>query len=182
MRVHSTGRPGQCQIFGVSCPVEVRASVQRYLLWSHPMTILPAERTELAITGMTCASCVRTVETALGSVPGVAGADVNLANERASVRLAGPVAMPDLVKAVERAGYGALVIPQGDAARSAAVEDERALRLRYVASLRRRLILSASFGTVVVLLAMVLPFVISSLEEAPWRPYVLFLLATPIQL
>ena len=149
-------------------------------------TVAPAaatgDKAELAITGMTCASCVRTVETALASVPGVTGASVNLANERASVRLGDAVAMPDLVKAVERAGYGALVIPQGDAARSAAVEDERALRLRYVASLRRRLILSASFGTVVVLLAMVLPFVIPSLDDAPWRPYVLFLLATPVQL
>src|SRR5258706_119818 len=96
------------------------------------------EKRELAITGMTCASCVRSVETALAHVPGVTSAEVNLANERATVRLAEPVEPGALVHAVERAGYGALVIPEGDAARAAAVDDERALRLRYVRSLRRR--------------------------------------------
>ena len=98
-----------------------------------------SEKRELAITGMTCASCVRSVETALAHVPGVASAEVNLANERATVRITGPVEPAALVHAVERAGYGALVIPEGDAARNAAVDDERALRLRYVASLRREL-------------------------------------------
>ncbi|MEK7863186.1 MAG: heavy metal-associated domain-containing protein, partial [Chloroflexota bacterium] len=102
----------------------------------------PAKR-EIAITGMTCASCVRSVETALASVAGVESAEVNLANERATVRLgAAGAEVGDLVHAVERAGYGALVIPEGDAARAAAVEDERALRLRYVASLQRRLIVA----------------------------------------
>ncbi len=39
----------------------------------------------LAIEGMTCASCVGRVERALKRVPGVAGAEVNLATERAEV-------------------------------------------------------------------------------------------------
>ena len=41
------------------------------------------QKRDLAITGMTCASCVVSVETALRSVPGVASADVHLATERA---------------------------------------------------------------------------------------------------
>ncbi|MDE2576079.1 MAG: copper-translocating P-type ATPase [Rhodospirillales bacterium] len=61
----------------------------------------------LDIEGMTCASCVARVEKALTRVPGVAGADVNLATERARVALAAPVAMADLLAAVERAGYSA---------------------------------------------------------------------------
>ena len=40
---------------------------------------------ELDITGMTCASCVRRVEKALASVPGVERAAVNLATEEAMV-------------------------------------------------------------------------------------------------
>ena len=142
-----------------------------------------ADKQELAITGMTCASCVRTVETALQSVPGVVSAEVNLANERATVRLDPATAqLPAIVQAVARAGYGALVIPQGDAARAAAVEDERGLRLRYVESLRRRLVVASVLAGGAVLLSMVLPFIFPALEAAAWRPYVLFALATPVQL
>jgi len=144
-------------------------------------TSLSAKR-DLAITGMTCASCVRSVEAALASVPGVDSAEVNLANERASVRLDPAKAeLAALVKAVERAGYGALVIPEGEAARNAAVEDERALRLRYVDSLRRRLIVAGALGALTVLLAMG-GMLFPTLDDAEWRPFALFLLATPIQL
>jgi Cu+-exporting ATPase len=51
------------------------------------VTVDVSAKRELAITGMTCASCVRSVETALASVAGVESAEVNLANERATVRL-----------------------------------------------------------------------------------------------
>ena len=61
-------------------------------------------RRELAITGMTCASCVRSVETALASVVGVESAEVNLANERATVRLdPAKTELGALVHAVARA-------------------------------------------------------------------------------
>src|ERR671915_35314 len=59
------------------------------------------------VTGMTCASCVGRVERALGKVPGVLEARVNLANERATVvYLAGEVEPRDLEMAIEGAGYG----------------------------------------------------------------------------
>ena len=147
------------------------------------MTIVEASvKRELAITGMTCASCVRSVEAALASVGGVESAEVNLANERATVRLeASGAELGALVHAVERAGYGALVIPEGDAARAAAVEDERALRQRYVASLRRRLIVAGVLAAAAVVLSMA-AHVVPELEHADWRVYALFLLATPVQL
>ncbi|MES2887588.1 MAG: heavy metal translocating P-type ATPase [Pseudomonadota bacterium] len=78
-----------------------------------------AEQTvELQVQGMTCASCVARVEKALQRVPGVLGAEVNLATERASVRTASPdVTAAVLMTAVERAGYTAApVAPQLDAA------------------------------------------------------------------
>ncbi len=59
----------------------------------------------LPIEGMTCASCVGRVETALAKVPGVASVSVNLATERADIRLAGPVDRQALVQAVEKVGY-----------------------------------------------------------------------------
>ena len=62
----------------------------------------------LDIEGMTCASCVARVEKALLRVPGVVGAEVNLATEQARVtRLAGSAPPAELLAAVQRAGYAA---------------------------------------------------------------------------
>src|SRR5690606_18926625 len=60
---------------------------------------------DLAIEGMTCASCAGRVERALTKVPAVIEASVNLATERARVRTAGAVDVAKLVAAVEAAGY-----------------------------------------------------------------------------
>jgi Cu+-exporting ATPase len=63
---------------------------------------------DLAVEGMTCASCVGRVEKALRRVPGVTAAAVNLATERARVTaLAGAVTADALAAAVEAAGYHA---------------------------------------------------------------------------
>jgi Cu+-exporting ATPase len=66
-----------------------------------------ARQLDLAITGMTCASCVRSVEGALSRVPGVAAAQVNFATSRARVSAEAGVTAEQLVQAVESAGYGA---------------------------------------------------------------------------
>lgn len=68
---------------------------------------VPSGSADLAIEGMSCASCVSKVEKALNAVPGVTRASVNLATERAHVELAGQVPLGDLIKAVENAGYEA---------------------------------------------------------------------------
>ena len=137
---------------------------------------------ELAITGMTCASCVRSVEGALEGVSGVERAEVNLANERATVRFDPALASTEaMVRAVERAGYGVLVIPEGDAARERAADEERALRLRYVDSLRRRLVVSAVLAAATMALTMA-DLVWPELGHADRRAVVLFALATPVQL
>jgi len=67
---------------------------------------VPSRTVELAVEGMTCASCVGRVENALKSVPGVTAATANLATERASVTVRG-AAEADLVAAVAGAGYEA---------------------------------------------------------------------------
>jgi Cu+-exporting ATPase len=63
---------------------------------------------ELAVSGMTCASCVARVERKLNRLDGVA-ATVNLPLESAHVVLSSAVTDQDLVAAVESAGYGAQV-------------------------------------------------------------------------
>jgi len=66
--------------------------------------------TDLAISGMTCASCAGRVETALRKVPGVRAAAVNLATESARVAWNGRGDPAALLAAVQKAGYGA--VPQ----------------------------------------------------------------------
>ncbi|MGL6214928.1 heavy metal translocating P-type ATPase [Billgrantia desiderata] len=66
------------------------------------------ESVELALEGMSCASCVGRIENALKTTFGVVDASVNLASEKAYVRfLAGSVSAEELVSAVEKAGYRA---------------------------------------------------------------------------
>ncbi|HUN25089.1 MAG TPA: heavy metal translocating P-type ATPase [Steroidobacteraceae bacterium] len=90
----------------------------------------PEERRELAISGMTCATCAARVEKALGRVPGVTRAAVNLASERASVAgIPGVIKPADLVLAVRRAGYEAELLT-GDAQRDRQILAAEAQRLR----------------------------------------------------
>jgi len=77
-----------------------------------------SQRLELAISGMTCASCAGRIERALAQVPGVKSASVNLATERAHLELVGSSDAAPLLAAVKSAGYSASVIsdaqPQQD--------------------------------------------------------------------
>ncbi|MGF6176305.1 heavy metal translocating P-type ATPase [Ensifer sp. 4252] len=84
------------------------------------------ESIELAIEGMTCASCVARIEKALKAVPGVTGANVNLATERASVRLTKGIATPaSLEEAVRAAGYEAKRITGDESTDEEAEKRER---------------------------------------------------------
>lgn len=86
-----------------------------------------ASRIELAIGGMTCASCAARVEKRLNKLDGVT-ATVNYATEKASVSFPNSVSRADLVAAVEKAGYTADPV--------STVEDpDTALRNRFVISL-----------------------------------------------
>ncbi|MCA3748246.1 MAG: copper-translocating P-type ATPase [Rubrobacter sp.] len=63
-------------------------------------------KTSFRVTGMSCAACASRVEKALGRVPGVVEASVNLATERATVEHGPEAGMEELRRAVEGAGYG----------------------------------------------------------------------------
>lgn len=68
----------------------------------------PPATTVLAVSGMTCAACVRHVEQALRDSPGVTTATVNFATREAHVRFAPRQTTPDdLARAVRAAGYDA---------------------------------------------------------------------------
>ncbi|MEN0128281.1 MAG: heavy metal translocating P-type ATPase [Brevundimonas sp.] len=80
----------------------------------QPASSTPVAVVDLAIEGMTCASCVARVEKRLGRVPGVS-ATVNLPLESAHVEVRAPddgtpAGLDDLVAAVRAAGYDARVV------------------------------------------------------------------------
>src|SRR3989442_1604599 len=163
--------------------MSVRAEGERaraLLATAEPSGSVATQR-DLVVTGMRCPSCVASVEDALRGVAGVRGADVNLATERARVEV-DPSRADDaaLVRAIERAGYGALVLSADRAERAATEARERALRATYLRSLRRRLIVAAALAVPTVLVSMA-DLLYPVLMEAAWRPYVLFALATPVQ-
>ncbi|RZI41359.1 copper-translocating P-type ATPase [Herbaspirillum sp. HC18] len=60
---------------------------------------------DVAIEGMTCASCVNRIEKALRAVSGVSSADVNLGTERARVVADGTVDFGKVRQVIEKAGY-----------------------------------------------------------------------------
>ena len=107
------------------------------------------ERHDLAVTGMSCAGCVANVERALASLPGVERAIVNLATEKATIVLDPAVAaLPQLVEAVRRAGYG-LVHPEPGVADGL----ERA-RVTERAAAKRQFAIASIFGIPVLVLGM----------------------------
>jgi Cu+-exporting ATPase len=59
------------------------------------------------VTGMTCAMCVKTIETTLNKLEGVHDASVNLAQETAKVDYdPSKISNESIVTAIEKAGYG----------------------------------------------------------------------------
>ncbi len=98
------------------------------------------ESAELAVEGMNCASCVGRIEKALGAVPGVLEAQVNLATEKANVRyLAGAVDVAALEKAVRDAGYEARRLTDTDTG-----DRQAEARANEVVSLKRSILFAAA--------------------------------------
>ena len=130
------------------------------------------------VRGMTCASCVRRVEKALGSVEGVAAARVNLATEEATIDAA-DVTIDALRVAVERAGYDLLVSDRDDEGARDRLEAER--RVEYELLRRKTIFAGVIAGLLVGFMA--LSQVIGALDDIP-RSFLhplFFVLALPVQ-
>ncbi|MFF8697094.1 heavy metal translocating P-type ATPase [Streptomyces sp. NPDC015144] len=118
--------------------------------------------TELAIGGMTCASCAARIEKKLNRMDGVT-ATVNYATEKAKVSYRGEdVSVQDLIATVEKTGYTAQepAPPAPTAPADAAEGDTAGADVQDDGSadaLRQRLTVSAVLAVPVVLLAMVPP-------------------------
>ncbi len=129
-----------------------------------------AESIELAITGMTCASCANRIERKLNKLDGVT-ATVNYATEKAKVTYPDDVTPEDLVTVVEQAGYGAALPPPP--AQTADRSDD-VPETDSVAALRHRLVVSAILTVPVIAMAM-----IPALQFTNWQ-WLSLTLAAPV--
>jgi len=121
-------------------------------------------RVELALGGMTCASCATRIERKLNKLEGVE-ASVNYATEQAAVRYdADRLAVSDLIRTVEAAGYHAKVAAEADESRE------------HAQALRTRLLAAAALTAPLTALAMIPP-----LQFEGWE-WLAFALATPVVL
>jgi len=102
---------------------------------------------DLAIGGMTCASCAARVEKKLNRMPGVV-ARVNYATEKAHIELPPELTVDDAIATVEATGYTATAPQSTDEQNDNDVDPE-------VVDLKQRVIISAALTIPVVILAMV---------------------------
>lgn len=97
------------------------------------------------IKGMHCASCVRLIERAVGKVPGVNTASVNLATEQLTVGFNKDECSPDkIAAAVEGAGYRAIIKEHNEK------DTQREDKLRELQSLKIKVIASLFLGGLIV--------------------------------
>lgn len=136
------------------------------------------EKTELILTGMTCAACSTRIEKGLNKMAGVTNASVNLALEKATIEYnPSAVSTRDLTNKVEALGYGAIVKKEGDE------KETIDYRLREIQNQRRKFILSLILSFPL-LWTMVAHFSFTSFLYVPkilMNPWVQMALATPVQ-
>ena len=65
-----------------------------------------------SVSGMTCSSCVNTVEKSLNAMSGVS-ASVNFATETVHILAPAEVKTADLIKKIKSSGYGAVLVEDG---------------------------------------------------------------------
>jgi Cu+-exporting ATPase len=123
------------------------------------LTLIRVTGVDLAIEGMTCASCAARVERRLNKLDGVT-ASVNLATETATVTYPATVALDALITEVRQAGYTGTPLPQAPPAASLTFPP--------------RLLISLVLAVPVVVLAMAWP-------SRPWA-WLSLALATPVAL
>jgi Cu+-exporting ATPase len=130
------------------------------------------DQIELAISGMTCASCANRIEKKLNKLDGVT-ATVNYATEKARVTFPPTLSPGDLVSTVEQAGYQAALqaskgsVDNGRSMEADATDDP-------ARSLRQRLLISAVLSIPVIAMAM-----IPALQFTYWQ-WLSLTLAAPV--
>ena len=140
---------------GSVSPLDLQAAVQA----AGYDLVLPQVTQNFALTGMSCASCAANIESAVGSLPEVSSASVNLATEVLSVTYQpGAINEEIICQTVAEAGYQAQVLADQAGASQAQIQQEAdqaaQAKANHQAALWRRFWLSAIFALPLLCLAM----------------------------
>jgi len=145
--------------------------------------------TDLNISGMTCASCVRTIENSVKKIEGVSKVTVNLTTDKAHVEFNSDVtSLRSIVNAIDKVGYSATVSVED-------LDSERLARKEEIRYWKKKLIISFILTVPVFALSMIIIEPFSSwfpsffelaettyfYRSITWLDVVLFVLATPVQ-
>jgi Cu+-exporting ATPase len=134
-------------------------------------TTTETERVDLPVGGMHCGACAARIEKVLNRVPGVENAAVNFATTTATVQYdPAQVGVDELCAAVADAGYTATPPREEIGAQS---DEERELRAREYAALRRKFWVSAALTLPVLVISM-------AMWEFPYRNWLLLALSAPV--
>jgi Cu2+-exporting ATPase len=132
---------------------------------------VPTLRRTFPVTGMTCASCVSSVESMLLAQPGVLNAAVNLATNTVQVEYVPGVIDERRMRAVVQSiGYDLLLGDEHEA--TADLEEIQRARM---SSLKQRLWASIALSTPLVVIGMFM-------MHEPWANFVMWALSTPVVL
>ncbi len=107
----------------------------------------------LAVSGVTCASCVSSIEKTLKALPDVLNATMNFADRTATITTTSSVSSDTLIKAVEKLGYKATLIQSHQQNREAE-ETKKTVEHRYYKNLLIKTIVAAIVGVPLFLFSM----------------------------
>jgi Cu+-exporting ATPase len=131
-----------------------------------------AQTITIPIQGMTCASCVATIEKALSKQEGVLNVAVNLATEKATIQyFPTQTSTSELKRTIRDVGYTPLEIEEGEP-----VDTERLARQKEISTLKIKATVGAVLSIPVVIGAMYMgaPALLKN-------PFTQFILTTPVQ-
>ena len=137
-------------------------------------------KTTFGVGGMTCAACVSHVEHSLVQIPGVVNVMVNLATERALVEYDPDITnISNFSDAVQSAGYRV----EGNESEilDTALELERLSKTREIQDLWRKFVFALGIGLLLMAGTFELLPWASWVSETKFYPFLLWILATPVQ-
>lgn len=140
---------------------------------------VPTATLELPLLGMTCANCAGNIQRALNKVDGVLEANVNYANEKATVNyIVGVTSRPEMVAAVRKAGYDVVEATAGEELEDA----EAAARQAEIRHQQKRFLVGAIFTAPLIILSMGRDLgLLGPWSHANWVNWLFLALATPVQ-
>ena len=117
----------------------------------HALNETDAKEITIAVAGMSCAACARTIEKAVGKLEGVKRSSVNFATEKATIQYdPQKVRLSEIKDAITKAGYKPLDAQVGNK-----TDEDRIRKQKEIKTLWTKFIVSAIFSVPLLYIAMV---------------------------